>query len=147
MPLDDKMEITVHRCHGDAYMSKTPRKPRKTSGVKKPALTAEQESKVLRIEGQIRELAQEAGVKVTISGARGQPKTPPDARAAFARNVRQAMDKAGMSLGDLSETSGIRYLTLVSYRDGKRIPRSDHLDAFASALGITVEVLMDGVRK
>lgn len=72
-------------------------------------------------------------------------KIPTAARKQFAANVRASLSKTTMSIADLSDNSGIKYLTTVSYVNGRRIPEGDVLDALAASLGTTPDKLMRGV--
>ena len=54
----------------------------------------------------------------------------------FSSNLRAERARAGMTLDELSEASGVSISTIFSYERGQSIPRVDKMYALAQALNI-----------
>lgn len=57
--------------------------------------------------------------------------------------IRRARQNAKMTQTRLAELSGVAAITIYQYETNKRQPRIEHLQAIASALGITILNLIE----
>lgn len=57
--------------------------------------------------------------------------------------IREKRTAAGLTQSQLAELSGVAVITIRQYELGKRQPRADQLRAIASALGVTVDYLLN----
>ena len=60
----------------------------------------------------------------------------------FAARLKQLREKAGLTVEQLAEKSGIPKNTLWNWEGAKRIPQIDQFPQLAKSLGITVRTLM-----
>ena len=64
---------------------------------------------------------------------------------AIGENLGWRLECAGMSLKDLHEATGVSYSTLSNYQRGLNVPNAVNLKKMATALGCTMDDLMEGV--
>lgn len=57
--------------------------------------------------------------------------------------IKEKRNAAGLTQSQLAELSGVAVITIRQYESNKRQPRADQLRAIASALGVTVDYLLD----
>lgn len=57
--------------------------------------------------------------------------------------IKEKRNAAGLTQSQLAELSGVAVITIRQYESNKRHPRADQLRAIASALGVTVDYLLD----
>lgn len=57
--------------------------------------------------------------------------------------IKEIRSASGLTQSQLAELSGVAVISIRQYESGKRQPRVDQLRAIASALGVTVDYLLD----
>jgi transcriptional regulator with XRE-family HTH domain len=60
----------------------------------------------------------------------------------LSKKLSEARKKAGLTLRELSELSGLSKATIINYEKGKRIPRVNDLQKIADSLSCEISVLL-----
>ncbi len=70
-----------------------------------------------------------------------------DLRAAFGERVRKLRTAAGLSQEQLAERAGLHWTYISGIERGRRNPGLNNLGRLATALGVSLPGLLDGVRE